>query len=289
MKLKRKTFLMLLSPAMFVLVIVAFIPFILCVNNSFRFYDLTKPQEGTPWIGVKNYSLLFQDSRFWHSLQTTLIFTIFSVGVELIVAFILASLLNKLEKGSLLVPLFTIPMVIPPVVVGLTWRLMYDHTLGIINYFLKVVGLAPQSWLGSESLALFSIILTDVWEWTPLVFLIIFAGMKSLPREPFEAAEIDGASGFQITRYITLPLLKQVALVGVLLRTIDAFKWFDTIYIMTNGGPGIATETASLYSYLIAFNFFNIGKGSAFAVVLLIIVTLFCTFYTKILPEEETI
>ncbi|MEM2001990.1 MAG: sugar ABC transporter permease [Candidatus Methanomethylicaceae archaeon] len=163
---------------------------------------------------------------------------------------------------------------------------MYDQTLGIVNYFLKVVGIPPQPWLGSGPHAMLSVILTDTWEWTPLIFLILYSGMKALPAEPYEAAKIDGATGFQVLRNITLPLLKPVILVAVLVRTIDAFKWFDTIYIMTSGGPGMATETASMYSYIIAFNFFNIGKGSAFSILMLILVNAFCMLYTRVLPRE---
>lgn len=277
-------------PALCVLVIVSIYPFVACVSNSFRAYDLTKPFQGRPWTGFTNYHLLLEDVRFWHSIKVTLYFVVFGVGIQLVLGYTMASLLNSLEKVSRVVlPLFLIPMVIIPVVVGLNWRLMYDQTLGVLNFFLKSVGLPPQPWLGSGFHAMLSVILTDVWEWSPLMFLIIYSGMKSLPTEPFEAATIDGASGLQVFAKITLPLLRPVILVAILIRTIDAFKWFDTIYIMTSGGPGMATETASMYSYIIAFNFYNIGKGSAFSVLMLILINVFCMFYVRLIQRQEEV
>jgi len=287
MKLKKTSFYILFLPALVVLIMVAIYPFAVCINNSVRFYDLTNPAKGTPYIGATNYKLLFEDVRFWHSLKVTVYFVLFGGAIQLVLGYVMASLVNGIEKGSRVLPFFLIPMVMTPVVVWLTWRLMYDHTLGIINYFVRLIGMTPLAWLGTGGLALFSIILTDVWEWTPLIFLILYSGMKALPTEPYEAGKIDGANTWQVLTKITLPLLRPVILVAVLLRTIDAFKWFDTIYIMTSGGPGIATETASLYSYLISFNFFNIGKGSAFSIIMIILVNIFCLFYTKIIPEKE--
>ncbi|MEI6157403.1 MAG: sugar ABC transporter permease [Atribacterota bacterium] len=287
MLLKKRSFYILFLPALVVLIGVAIFPFFACINNSLRFYDLTNPAKGTPYIGGTNYRLLFEDGRFWHSLLVTFYFVIFGVAVQLVLGYLMASLLNGVEKGSRVLPFFLIPMVMTPVVVGLTWRLMYDHILGILNYFIRLIGMTPQPWLGTESLALFSIILTDVWEWTPLIFLILYSGMKALPTEPYEAATIDGASIWQVLYRITLPLLKPVILVAILLRAIDAFKWFDTIYIMTSGGPGVATESASIYSYMIAFNFFNIGKGSAFSIIMIILVNIFCMIFIKIIPERE--
>jgi multiple sugar transport system permease protein len=287
MILQRKSFLVLALPALAVLVIVSIYPFVACVNNSFRFYDLTRPSEGKPWVGLTNYGLLLGDVRFWHSIKVTLYFVAFGVGAQLLLGFAMASLLNSLERVSkVILPVFLVPMVIIPVVVGLNWRLMYDQTLGIINYLLKALGVPSQPWLGSGFHAMLSVILTDTWEWSPLVFLILYSGMKALPTEPYEAAKIDGATGFQILTNVTLPLLKPVILIAILIRTIDAFKWFDTIYIMTSGGPGMATETASMYSYLIAFNFFNIGKGSAFSVLMLALVNVFCVFYARIITRE---
>lgn len=290
MVLRRKSFWILVLPALSMLVIVSVYPFIACVNNSLRFYDLTRPMEGKPWVGLTNYRLLLGDVRFWHSLKVTLYFVVFGVGAQLVLGYAMASLLSSLEKTSkIILPMFLIPMVIVPVVVGLNWRLMYDQTLGIINYLLKAFRLPPQPWLGSGFHAMLSVILTDTWEWSPLSFLILYSGMKALPTEPYEAAKIDGATSFQIFANVTLPLLRPVILVSVLIRTIDAFKWFDTIYIMTSGGPGMATETASMYSYIIAFNFFNIGKGSAFSVLMIILVNLFCMLYSRVISRQEEV
>ncbi|HSV31111.1 MAG TPA: sugar ABC transporter permease [Atribacteraceae bacterium] len=287
MVLQKRSFLILFLPALIILLCVSVYPFIVSIGNSFRFYNLTNPEVGKPWVGGENYAWLLTNVRFWHSLKTTFQFVLYGLLIQLVFGYIIASLLNKLKRGSVFLPFFLIPMVVTPVVVGLTWRLMYDYTLGIVNYLIGFLSIPSQPWLGAGRLALFSVVLADVWQWTPLFALILYSGMRSLPVEPYEASAIDGASPLQVFINISIPLLKPVILVALLLRTIDGFKWFDTIFIMTEGGPGIATETVSLYAHLIAFNFFDMGRGSAIAILMVVIMNILCILYTKLIPEKE--
>jgi multiple sugar transport system permease protein len=178
-------------------------------------------------------------------------------------------------------------MVIPPIVAGLIWRFMYDDAIGLINYIVTLIGLNRQAWLGSPVLALPAIIITDIWQWTPFLMLIVLAGLHALPEEPFEAARVDGATNWQILRFITIPMLKNVILVGFLIRIIELFRTFDTIYIMTEGGPGTATETMSIRSYLLGFRFFATGRATAFSLIMLFIIIYICSRFIKALQNEE--
>ena len=173
-----------------------------------------------------------------------------------------------------------------PLVVGLTWRWMYNPLFGLINWFFDGVGLPPQAWLASAGTAMFAVLLVDIWEWSPLVFLILYAGLSGLPREPYEAAELDGASGWMVFRRITLPLLKPVLLVALLLRTVDAFRTFDIAYVLTEGGPGYATELLSLYVYRQGFYFNNTSRAAAAALIMVLGMSVIAAVYFRFLYAE---
>lgn len=164
-------------------------------------------------------------------------------------------------------------------VVGIMWRLLYNPELGTLNYLLELFGFKPINWLGEPSLALPSVIMADVWEWTPFMALILLAGLQALPRDPFEAAIVDGASPLQLFKHVTLPLLQPTIMVAVLLRMMDAFKTFDLIFVLTKGGPGMSTEVLSYYTYRYGFKFFHIGQASALSYILLAIII----FITQVL------
>ena len=170
--------------------------------------------------------------------------------------------------------LMILPMVVTPVVTGLTWRIMYNPTFGLINYFLGMFGFEPRAWVDKASTALPALIIADVWQWTPFMFLMIYAGMQSLPDEPFEAARVDGATGWQSFRFLTLPMLSQVILVAILLRTIESIKTFDIIFALTRGGPGTATQTLNIYTFALAFEWLKPGYAAAIAVIILVLVTI---------------
>ena len=201
-----------------------------------------------------------------------------SVSSQLILGFAMALLINRPHiKGIGVVrTLIILPMSITPIVVGLMWRILYNPSFGLINAFLGLLGIVGPEWLGSKDTALLSVILVDIWQWTPFMFLMMTAGLQSLPAEPFEAALVDGASGFQILRLITLPLMKPIILVAVLFRIIDGFKvsTFDSIFIMTKGGPGSITQTLNIYAFLTGFEWFNLGYASAMVVFTLVLLTI---------------
>lgn len=206
-----------------------------------------------------------------------------AVGMEFGAGLGLALLLIRQIAGrKLFSVLFLIPMMVVPVVVGMVWRLLYHTSYGLVNFFLRLCRISPGvDWLGDASAALFAIIIADIWQWTPLMFLILLGGLLSLPKEPYEAAQLDGASATQIFRYVTVPLLKSIMAIALLLRTIDAFKMFDKIWMLTQGGPGLATENTPLYIYYKAFRYFDMGYAAALSYILLLIVSVIATFLLK--------
>ena len=225
------------------------------------------------FIGLKNYIDLLSDDRFYNSVKLTLYFTILAVGVETVLGVAIALILNRDFKGKNIVKgILLLPMVATPVAIGLAWTLFYEPTIGLGNYALELLGLAPSKWLASNTAVIPSLALVDIWEWTPMVTLIVLAGLASLPNEPYEAALVDGASELQVLRYITLPLLLPTIMIAVVLRGIDAFKTFDIIYTMTAGGPGLASETLNIYAYNLAFGYFKFGAASSALVALLALV-----------------
>lgn len=225
------------------------------------------------FIGLKNYSEMLRDDRFFNAVKLTLYFTVLAVGAETILGVAIALILHREFKGkSMAKTILLLPMVATPVAIGLAWTLFYEPTIGLGNYALKMFGLAPSKWLASQAAVIPSLALVDIWEWTPMVALIVMAGLASLPHDPYEAAMVDGATPFQVFRYVTLPLLTPTILVAMVLRSIDAFKTFDIIYTMTAGGPGFASETLNIYAYNLGFGYFRFGAASSVLVALLALV-----------------
>ena len=228
--------------------------------------SLTPPR----FIGLANYRrIALADPRFREAFFRTLYFTALVVGAETVLGVSMALLFNREFWGrGLLRTLAILPMVATPTAISLVFVMMYHPTLGVANYLLTVVGLPPFSWTYSSRTALYALALVDVWEWTPLIMLIALAGLASLPREPYEAAEIDGASTVQAFWRITLPLLRPIVVVAILFRAIDALKTFDIIYVITQGGPANASETINILLFNQAFSYFNMGYASSMAVAL---------------------
>lgn len=239
---------------------------------SFHEWDMSNV---TPpyWVALENYKSLFADELFRESVWLTFYFTLVAVCVETVLGVLLALLMNQHFVGKGLVKtLFLLPMVATPVAVGLVWVLIYEPNIGIANLFLRALGLPPQEWLASPESVMPSLILIDVWEWTPMVALIVLAGLVSLPKDPYEAAIVDGASKWQVFWHITLPLLKPTIFSAVLLRLIDALKTFDIIYATTQGGPGTSSQTLNIYGYVLGFQYFKIGQASALLMIFFAIV-----------------
>ena len=232
--------------------------------------SLTAPH----FIGLANYrKIALADARFQEAVGRTVYFTIVAVGAETALGLAMALLFNRQFWGrGLLRTLAILPMVATPTAIGLVFVMMYHPTLGVANYLVSLVGLSPFRWTYSSQTALYALALVDVWQWTPLIMLIALAGLASLPREPYEAAHLDGASPRQAFWHITLPLLRPTLVVAILFRAIDALKTFDIIFVMTQGGPANATETINLLLFTQAFSYFNMGYASSMAVALFALV-----------------
>ena len=218
-----------------------------------------------PWkfVGLDNYVELFSDSRFPNAVLRTFIFALIALAFEIVLGMVIAIYLDKVFFGKNFVKTaFLLPMVATPVAIGMVWKLIYEPNIGILNTIIRNMNGPKIDWLGDSGKALYSLVVVDVWQWTPFVMLIISAGLTSIPLELFEAAMVDGASGIKIVFKVTLPLLRPTIYTAVLLRLIDVLKTFDIIYSMTQGGPGFATETMNILSFRQAFEFLQFGENN---------------------------
>lgn len=235
--------------------------------NSLTAWSLSAAKPAT-FIGLDNYFKLFQDERFQGAVVRTIYFTALAVFVEMVLGIAIALLLNREFKGKrIITSIMLLPMMATPVAIAMVWLLMFEPTAGIINFSLKQLNLPRGLWIGGKDTVIPSLALVDIWEWTPMIVLICLAGLTALPHDPFESAIVDGASYWQITRHITLPLLMPTITVAMLLRLIDALKTFDIIYTMTLGGPGFASETLNILTYQNAFYYLHFGYASSLLVV----------------------
>jgi multiple sugar transport system permease protein len=225
------------------------------------------------FAGLSNYLRLASDERFLTSVGHTLIYTFLAVILPLVFGTLAALIFNsRLPFRGILRGVFVMPMMATPVAVALVWTMMFHPQLGVLNYLLSLVGIGPQAWVFNPATVIPSLVLVETWQWTPLVMLIVLGGLAAIPMEPYESAAIDGATVLQRFRYITLPMIAPFLMVAVIIRTIDALKSFDIIYAITQGGPGTASETINLYLYSVAFAYYDVGYGSAIAVVFFAIV-----------------
>lgn len=276
---------LMLAPSVITLLTLTIYPFVYSLYISFFQFSGGRPDE---FIGLGNYTRLLSDGQFWISLRTVVLFVVISVALELILGMALALFFTShLVLRNLWRTLVIVPMMLTPVIIGVIWRLMYEPNFGVANFFLRGIGLAPVEWLSKSNWAFVSIVLVDVWNWTPFMFLLILAGLESLPVEPFEAARMDGASRIQIYIDHTLPMLAPTILIALLVRSMDALRIFDQIFIMTGGGPGNATEVTSLYLYKTAFKFNDMGYAAAGLFVLLVLITVLSRFYIRFLGRGE--
>jgi len=211
-----------------------------------------------------------------NGVKVMIYFSGLSLSLEMVLGLLIAVYFNRQFKGSEAVQaIYILPFAATPVAVALIWRIMLNPEIGVLNYLLRSVGLPGSLWVSSPQTVIPALVMVDVWKWTPMITLIVLAGLKSLPHEPYEAARVDGASALQIFWYITLPLIRPVLIAALMLRSLDNLKEFDIIYTITQGGPGIASETLYLYSYMVGFSFFKAGYGSALMVVVFLIVLVF--------------
>ena len=274
----RMTPYLFLAPAGLVLGFALFYPICYMIYASFLDWNPSQRIGEAEFVGIRNYAKLFGDPAFRESLGVTLKFAAVVVTIEMLLGVGLALLLDRNIRGmSVLRTLFILPMMIAPIVVGLMWRYMYHPTVGIFNKTLKSWGFEGVPWLSNGDWAFASVVIADIWQWTPFIFILSLAALQSLPSSAIEASKIDGASGWQQIIYIKLPLMLPVLIVTLLLRLIDSFKVLEVILVMTNGGPGLSTEILSLRINRTASEFRELGEAAAMSN-LLLIVLLILTF-----------
>jgi multiple sugar transport system permease protein len=258
------------APGLAALVLVVSMPLLLTIYTSAFDYTITEPTYDT-FVGVSNYAAAVADSSFAESLWVTLKFVIAVVAVEFVIGFLVALMLNAVERlKDVYYLILLMPLLINPVVVALIWKMFLHPNLGIVNYLLGLAGISTVNWLGVD-LAFWTVVLVDVWQQVSFMIILLLAGLSALPREPYEAARMEGATVVQSFVHVTLPLMRPVIVVTLLIRLIFAIKTFDLIYIMTRGGPGSLTELISYRIYRMAF-YTHFGEAAAASVLLLIVV-----------------
>jgi multiple sugar transport system permease protein len=271
--LNRATPYVFLAPAMLVVAFGLAYPVLQSIILSFQDWSIGLPPDKATFVGLENYRWLLADGAFWASVGVTLTFAAAVVVLEVAFGVGLALLLDREMRGmAAFRTIFILPMMVAPIVVGLIWRFMYNEQFGTLTQALKALGLPHIPWLSSPDMALISVIIADIWQWTPFIFILALAALQSLPSSAIEAARVDGATAWQTTLYIKLPLIMPVIIVAALLRLIDAFKVLEVIYILTEGGPGLSTEILSLHIYKTAFVSQQLGRASALSNLLLLIV-----------------
>ena len=261
------------APAVLVLALVMAFPVVYTLYMSLQTWEFSA-QSPPAFAGLANYVRMFTaDNRFWPAVARTFSFTILAVVVETVLGVAIALIFNRQFVGKGLIrTIFLFPMVATPVAIALVWATMLDPNLGILNYGIRSLGLAPAPWASSQEWVIPTLALVDIWEWTPFISLITLAGLSSLAPEPYEAARIDGASARQVLFNITLPLLRPTIIVAVLFRVIDALKTFDIIEVITQGGPAFASETLNIFIFSNAFNYYHLGYASAVLVFFFLLV-----------------
>jgi len=270
---RRDKYLRFIWPALIVIVAVIIFPWLFTVYMSLHNWGVATPRI---WIGLDNYTELAGDARFRAAIVRTMIYTLFAVALPILLGTLAAIVFHQeFPFRGFFRGIFIMPMMATPVAIALVWTMMFHPQLGVLNYLLTLVGLPASLWVYSPGSVIPSLVIVETWQWTPLVMLIVLGGLAAMPTEPLESALIDGANAWQIFRDITLPLTLPFIMVAVVLRTIDALKAFDTIYPITQGGPGTASETINIYLYLQAFSFFRIGHASAVVVVFFVLIVAF--------------
>lgn len=276
----RKSKIAFLLPALTWIFAVSIFPLIFTVGLSLFHWNLGYSLP--TFNGIANYLEILSDSRFWNSVKISVIFTVVTLTLEFTLALALATLLNTEIKGvNILKPLCTIPLFASPIAIAFISVVIFNEQYGPINAFMNFLGFGPVRWISSAWGGMISIMLVDIWQWTPFIFLMLLAGMQSLPADPLEAAKIDGASKLQSFRFVTLPMLRPVMTFAFLFKLIESFKAFDVAFVLTGGGPGVSTELYSLHVYRVALKYFQIGKGCSLSVLLLLAVTLIAIKFLK--------
>ncbi|MEI6600417.1 MAG: sugar ABC transporter permease [Comamonadaceae bacterium] len=280
-----------LGPAVAVMAAACLYPLLSALQLGFYDWSMGTPWGEAKWVGLDAFSRAFQDPSVWRSLRTTLLFAFVCVSAEMVLGIALAlALEGQVRAMAFFRTLFILPMMIAPIAVGLTWRYLFDAQFGLINAILAVFGHAPVGWLAQENTAFMAIIIADIWQWTPFVFIMMIAALANVDGAVLEAARVDGANWWQTTFRVKLPMVMNVIAITLLMRLIDAFRVLEVIYILTFGGPGDSTEILSLHIYKTAFVGQRLGGAAAISVLLLIVVAGLSWFALRLsnpLKDEE--
>lgn len=266
---------LLIAPPLIFFFAISIIPLIFTLGLSFANYSIGGQ---ATFAGLDNYTRLFSDTFFLRGYLNTILYVLFGVAIQYWLGLGLALLINSMVRGKRSMRLLVlVPMMIPPLLVGFIWRTLFDSQYGPVDAILNGVGLPSVHWLTDPTLSFISIIIADSWQWTPFMFLLLYTGLRTLPKEPFEAARVDGASGWRVFWDMTFPMLIPASIAAILLRAIEQFKLFDIVFFVTGGGPGGATNTVSLLGYFTALRSGDLGYGAAMSILLLVTVIVIAT------------
>jgi multiple sugar transport system permease protein len=264
--------LLLIAPATLLLALITVLPFLDAARTSLLNWDVLSIMPPR-FVWLQNYRAALADPLFWRSLEVTLVFVGGVIFFQLTIGFAIALLIDNLPRGQqIIATVIVLPAVLAPMVVGFQWLALFDGDFGPLDYLLQRIGLPPVAWTGDAHAALPALMLVDFWESTPFVALLLYAGLRSLPRPVFEASRVDGATPWQTFWTITVPLLRPAVAIVLILRIIDTFKLFDIIFVLTNGGPGTATENLTYYTYTQGFTYFKYGYATALGIIEMIMV-----------------
>ncbi|MBA2596796.1 MAG: sugar ABC transporter permease [Chloroflexota bacterium] len=273
---------LLVAPTVLMFVVFAVIPAFTTIAYAFSRVRMARGGITREFIGFENFARALQDPLVAQSVTTTVKWMLVVTALEVVLGLLLALLMSSGIRGrGLFTSLLIVPIIMPPVAVSVAWLFMYDYEFGIFNYLLNEVGLPSMRWLSEPAIAIYAMMAVDIWQATPFAFLLLYAALLSLPRDPYEAAAIDGAGRWYVFRTVTLPLLQPVLLVVILLRLIDAARIFDKIFVMTRGGPGSSAYTATLTIYIEGFTKFDFGYASALSFLFQLSLIAAATFYVK--------
>jgi multiple sugar transport system permease protein len=277
-----------LLPTIIFLIITAFLPIIYSFGLSFFKLKINMPNAKPLFLGLDNYLMLLHDRIFLRSSLNTIIFAISSVLLEIVIGIIIAMMISgESKKERMIRSLLMVPMIMAPVAAGTMWRMMLDSSTGVINYLTVLMGLPKVGWLGHPILAFVSIVIVNVWQVVPWTTIIIVSGLKSISQDSIHAALVDGASSWYIFWKIVLPYIKPVLIIAILIRFIDAFKVFDTVYVMTGGGPGMATEMLPNFLYTQGLKYFDAGYAAALAITFIIVMSLVSSIFVNARMNEQ--
>jgi multiple sugar transport system permease protein len=283
----------LMAPTLIVLFAIGVYPFLYALYIASQNVILSKPYIPRFFVGLYQYQTVIQDPEFWNALRITLAFTVQAVFIEFWLGLGLALLFQRAIRGASVFRVFIlIPMILPPLVAALIWRYMFYPGAGLVTYYAggitRALGFGDIPFLSDPSLAFHTLVFVDIWEWTPFMFLMMTAGLASIPRQPYEAAEIDGASAWRVFWTITMPLLRPAILIAVVIRTMDAFRTYELIVVMTRGGPGNSTTTLNVYLTKTGLEFFDASKAAAISLIMMMIIIVMSLIFIRVLQARSS-